>query len=284
MAREIGLGRGFDSLIPQQPVDENSIQEISVSEIVANPYQPRREFDDLRIKDLANSIDQHGLLQPVVLLKVGNNSYQVIAGERRLRAFQLLKEKTIPSIVRTAKEQQQLELALIENVQREDLNVLELAQAYQQLANEFSLTHVKIAEQVGRSDRSVTNIIRLLKLPDRAKKALNNNDISEGHARQILSVKDRDKQHELLDLITENQWSVRQTENFVKKFKEDGIGTDRAMRRLAISTDKTTALEEKLGKASKHVKVRIKNLAKSTKLVIEVDDEEELESILQQLL
>jgi ParB family chromosome partitioning protein len=284
MAREIGLGRGFDSLIPQQQVDEKSIQEIAVSEIVANPYQPRREFDDLRIKDLANSIDQHGLLQPIVLLKVDDNSYQVIAGERRLRAFQMLKEKTIPSIVRTAKEQQQLELALIENVQREDLNVLELAQAYQQLANEFSLTHVKIAEQVGRSDRSVTNIIRLLKLPESAKKALNDNEISEGHARQILSVKDGDKQNELLDLITENQWSVRQTENFVKKFKEDGIGTERAMRRLAISTDKTSALEKKLGKASKHVKVRIKNLAKSTKLVIEVDDEEELDSILQQLL
>lgn len=285
MNKNKGLGRGFESLIPKQSIDQlqketgEKILEINIADIVENPYQPRRVFDYEKLLGLKESIQKNGLLQPIIVIKANDGKFQLIAGERRYRAVQLLGHKKIPAIVRTMEQQQQLEVALIENVQREDLGILDLAVAFRRLVDEFSITQDEIGSTVGRSGKSVGNIMRLLDLPDFAKEALQASTITEGHARQVLSIKDPERQKYLIELIVKNEWSVRQTEAFVKKFKNPLVEARTAFQRLAISTKATRVLEKKLG-----AKVRVKHLANSSKLVIECKDEQELEKIMSSLL
>lgn len=230
MARKGGLGKGLDALIPggSTPDRESAgIIEISLDQIAPNPRQPRVAMDDMELQGLAESIREHGILQPLVVSQdPQGDHYVLIAGERRLRAARLAGLETVPVIIRQASEQQRLELALIENVQRADLTPLETAQAYHHLIDEFGLTHEEVAVRVGKSREAVTNTHRLVKLPDEVKQGLIDGQITEGHARALLSLEDSPLMMvEVFKTVVKNRLSVRQTEALVKQ-----LGTTRPRR------------------------------------------------------
>ncbi len=220
MAKRSGLGKGLDALIPTEfniPTTPAEMY-VPISMIVANPRQPRETMNEDDLQDLANSIREHGIIQPlIVTLESHTGIYTLIAGERRLRAAQLVGLEKVPVIVRTASDQERLELALIENVQRSDLSPLETGAAYHKLAQEFNLSHEQIANRVGKSRVSVTNTLRLLSLPEKVKKALSSGEITEGHARAILGLPTEQGQLAALQTVVANGFNVRQTEDLVRK-------------------------------------------------------------------
>ena len=218
------LGRGLDSLIPvgMDVADVANtgehVKEVSIESVHPNPEQPRKEFDESALDELAHSIKQHGIIQPLVVTPAQDNSYRIIAGERRYRASKIAKLTKIPVIVRDHKELEELEIALVENVQRVDLSPLEQAISIVKLRDQFSLTPKQISAKLGKAETTISNLVRLLQLPKPAIDALKQQKISEGHARAILSLKDSpDLQEELLNNIIVQKWSVRDAENFVKK-------------------------------------------------------------------
>ena len=224
MARRPGLGKGLDALIPggNQPVQQlntgGGAIYIDVNSIRPNPQQPRSTLIQENLEELAASIREHGIIQPLIVSPNDDGKgYTLVAGERRWRAAQLVGLETVPVIIRSVTEQEQLELALIENLQRDDLNPLEKAYAYQNLLNEFSLKHDDIATRVGKSRTSITNTLRLLNLSDLAKKALSGKQISEGHARALLGLSQPRAQDAALDTILKQDLSVRQTEVLINK-------------------------------------------------------------------
>lgn len=286
-----GLGRGFDALIPTDLIDEEfdptakttaggkrvaaeMVQLIDPAAIEPNPHQPRQIFDEAQLQSLAESIKLHGILQPVVVSEVGAGKYQLIAGERRVRAAKIAGEQTVPAIVRSFSEQQKLELALIENLQRQDLNPIETATAYKKLIDEFNVQQGELAKRVGRDQSTISNTIRLLGLPLEAKRALATGKISEGHARQILSVSGIERQLALLDLIIKNGWTVRQAEAFARDFKAPTASKEKAIERVSDTNDLTKDLGAYLG-----TKVTIYRTAKGGKLQIEYYSDEELDRI-----
>jgi len=226
-AKRPGLGKGLDALIPTHPEGEilsdfGGVLEVPVELISANPHQPRRGFDDDKLRELAASIQEHGIIQPLVLSAQGadaDQKYALIAGERRLRAAMLAGLKTVPAVLREADGQDHLVLALIENLQRADLNPLETASAYQSLAVEFGLSHEEIGERVGKSRTAVTNILRLLDLPDVVQQAVRKGQISMGHARALLALTTIKAQSAALQTILTQELSVRQTESLVTRLK-----------------------------------------------------------------
>jgi ParB family transcriptional regulator, chromosome partitioning protein len=222
MARKGGLGKGLDALIPSgtsQPEQIGGAAEVPTNQVVPNPRQPRLQMDETELQGLADSIREHGVLQPLVVsYDQQRDQYILIAGERRLRASQLAGLDTVPVIVRQASEQQRLELALIENVQRADLSPLETAEAYHHLIDEFGLTHEEVSARVGKSRESVTNTHRLVKLPDEIKHGLAEGFITEGHARALLSLEDNPAMMiEIYKTVVDRKLSVRQTEALVKE-------------------------------------------------------------------
>lgn len=281
-----GLGRGFDSLIPTDVLDEafdptadrdekvSQLRYIHVSAIVANPDQPRRDFDPVALTELATSLSEHGMLQPIIVVPKGQK-YQIVAGERRWRASQLAGLETIPALIRTLNNQHKLEIALIENLQREDLNPLETATAYLKLNTQFNLTHEEIAQRAGgKAVSTITNTIRLLRLPDTAKQALVEGAISEGHARQILALDDPAMQTKLLRMIILHGWSVRKAEQFVvgyKKVQKDGDKTEEAVRHTQTETDFTRSFSKRI-----NMKVTHKTTAHGGQIIISYTDEKEL--------
>jgi len=222
-----GLGKGLEALIPTHPDGEiltefGGVLEVPLDLIGANPHQPRKGFNDDKLKELADSIREHGIIQPLVLSALDadeDQKYAVIAGERRLRAAELAGLKTVPAILREADSQDHLVLALIENVQRADLNPLETASAYQSLVVEFGLSHEEISKRVGKSRTAVTNTMRLLDLPDVVQQAVRKNQISMGHARALLALPNIKAQSSALQTILTQELNVRQTEALVNKFK-----------------------------------------------------------------
>lgn len=224
MTKRPGLGKGLDALIPVNQSGSqfnaiDSVLEISIGQIVPNPHQPRTEINQDELKDLADSIREHGIIQPIILMPGhDSNHYTLIAGERRLRAAKIAGLLYVPAIIRNASDQEQLELALIENVQRTDLSPLDTAEAYRQLSDDFNLSHEVIANRVGKSRVSVTNTIRLLKLPDAVKNALASSIITEGHARALLALNSTQAQLAVLDTVLKFDYSVRQTEELVRKY------------------------------------------------------------------
>lgn len=278
-----GLGRGFDSLIPTQVVEEefdvtaktdaSGMREVAPDLVDPNPHQPRQNFDPDEMEALAASIRVHGILQPLVVTKVGSR-YELIAGERRLRAAKLAGLAGVPVIVRSFDEQEKLELALIENIQRAELNPIETATAYRKLVDQFNLSNDDIARRVGRDRSTVSNTMRLLNLPIEAKRALVDGMITEGHARVILSVVEPDKQKELLRLMLKNRWTVRQAEEFARGYKGQKGSKMLAQARIAAVSQLTMDLGDYLG-----AKVTQQRTAKGGKLVIEYYSEEELERI-----
>ena len=213
------LGRGLDALISTDTVKtegSSSISEIAISQIKANPNHPRREFDPEALQELADSIKEIGIIQPITLRKMDDGTYQIIAGERRFRASQLAGLTTVPAYIRTADDENVMEMALIENIQREDLNSMEIALAYQHLLEEYSLTQEKLSERVGKKRTTVANYLRLLKLPAQIQVALKNRELDMGHARALLALESPVEQIKLFQEIQTNGYSVRKVEEIVK--------------------------------------------------------------------
>lgn len=280
-----GLGRGFDALIPQNfdnsiLLDESDrVQKLPIEAISPRTDQPRQTFDEAALEELAESIRAHGVLMPLVVTSVGGGKYRIIAGERRWRAAKIAELKTLPAIVRTLKELEQLEIALIENVQRVDLTPLEQAISIERLHQQFSLPYETIAKRLGKASSTIANMIRLLQLPDKAREALANNAISEGHARAILALKDySEKQSALLAYIMKQGWSVRQAERYVVSVKA-GITSETAVRRrVATETPATQALGKRFGTS-----VQIRRTARGGRLELLFKSDEDLARLLKLL-
>lgn len=281
------LGRGLDALIPTSidefaseeiseslQLDEKQVQEVSVDLVDPNPFQPRKEFDDVSLSELADSIKTHGVVQPLVVTKAGQR-YQLIAGERRLRASKLANLATVPVVIRSFDEQDQLEIAVIENIQRAELSLLELAVAYQKLVDQFNLSVGMIARRVGKSSSTVSNIIRLLNLPHSAKKALQEGKIVEGHARMLLTIDNPVQQEKMLQLIIQKDLTVRQAEELSRNYKEDKELVSPRVKQAQ------TAYKSVTDGLAKHLdtKVSISLNAKGGKVQLRFFSEEELQRI-----
>ena len=284
MAKKSGLGRGLDALIPgwqedALPTVSDKVTSVAVEKIDPNPQQPRKSFDPEQLEDLAASIRQHGIIQPLILIPGDQNDrYFLIAGERRLRAAKLAGMAEVPAIIRTASEQEQLEFAIIENVQREDLNPLKRARAYQNLLDGFSLTHDDIARQVGKSRVSVTNSLRLLNLPELAQEALSNGEISEGHARALLGLSSNKAIEAALESVVSLNLNVRQTEALVNKLSGKISRPTAKQPRPAEIED----LENRLRQFF-HTKVNLTRSARGGTISIAFYSDEELNAILDSL-
>ncbi len=285
-----GLGRGLDALIPTELTDDATlksmtkvaegerIEQVAPGQIKPNPHQPRQTFDPTALAELAASIQIHGIVQPLVVSKAGSG-YELIAGERRLRAAKQLKIEQVPVIVRSLDEQAKLELALIENVQRADLNPVETAVAYRKLIDQFNLRLEDLAKRVGKSIPAISNTVRLLGLPPAATEALVTGRISEGHARAILAVTDPKQRGEMLATILDQGLSVRQAEHLARGFKLPTANKQGALKHISTQNQWTQQLSQHLGTA-----VAISRSAKGGKLTIEFASDQDLERISQRLL
>jgi ParB family chromosome partitioning protein len=277
-----GLGRGFDALISSDfdksllLTSEDRVEKIPVGDLEANPHQPRKHFDEAALAELSDSIKRHGIIQPLVVTPVKNGKYVLVAGERRWRASRLAGLKTVPAIVRDRQELEQLEVALIENVQRVDLSPLEQAASIQRLYDQFSFSYDEIAKRLGKAVSTVNNTVRLLNLPENARDALAKGLITEGHARSILALKgDKARQDYLLKSIIDHGWSVRQAERFVTSVKQGIKETSEAHKRVQTETPATKQLSKKLG-----TPVNIRRTAKGGKLEITFKTDQELDRII----
>jgi ParB family chromosome partitioning protein len=288
-ASKKGLGRGFESLIPVDLLDESfdptasqdeqvsELRQIKLSEIVADPDQPRRSFDEVALEDLAASISAHGVLQPIVVMPY-QGGYQIVAGERRYRASKKVGLDKIPALVRTLSGQHKLELSLIENLQRRDLNVLETATAYMKLRDQFNLSLDEIGKRVGnRSISAVSNTLRLLKLPSEARDALLEGKIREGQARPLIGL-DNAIIKRLLDQIIREEWSARKIEQHIIDLKKDGLKSPASKNHSAP----TSSHDEEIGRIKKHLGTDVSirtNTKGAGQIVIKFKNEDELKRI-----
>jgi ParB family chromosome partitioning protein len=239
-----GLGRGLESILPTNlPSDKPEVQEatninlIPVSQIETNPYQPRSEFDQQALEELADSIKEQGIIQPLTVRKLAAKQYQLIAGERRLRASKIAGLKEVPAYIRTANDEQMLEMALIENIQREDLNPIEIAISYQRMIDELGLKQSQLGDKVGKNRASVSNYLRLLKLPPKIKNGLKSKLISFGHGRTLIAVKDPIKQEDLYNEVLVNQLSVRQLETLIQEIEKNEAKSKIPAKKEEITTE-----------------------------------------------
>lgn len=293
MAQNYGLGRGLSSLIPSKTIDDETAQkrpiigeedsirgdkfviEVDVENIVPNPHQPRVRFDEEKLADLSASIKAHGVIQPLVVSKKGSQ-YELIAGERRFQASKLAGLKKVPAVVREAGELEKLELAIVENVQRHDLNPVEEAKAYLKLMEEYQMSQEEVAAKMGKSRSLVANKVRLLGLPVEIQKALIEGRITEGHAKAILSIENPEKQRALFELILKGNLTVRQTEDKTKEISvkphKRKIDSDPQLKEME------NGLVEALG-----TKVKISKAGDGGKITIEYYSQEDLDSILKKI-
>ena len=281
MAKKHGLGKGLDALIPAGEGAASAgggILQLPVERIQPNPRQPRHAVDPEELKDLTESIRAHGVLQPL-LVTFNGSDYLLIAGQRRLQAARLAGLEFVPVILRQASDIQQLELALIENLQREDLNPLEAAEGYQRLCDEFSLSHEAIAEQVGKSRAAITNTLRLLKLAPAARQALSANRISEGHARALLGLPTAQAQGAALQTVLKRDLNVRQTEELVRRLSGQRRTGAKPSRRSA----EETALEDQL-RQSLGTRVLLRRGARGGSIILHFYSDEELNALVDRLL
>jgi ParB family transcriptional regulator, chromosome partitioning protein len=277
VARHIGLGRGLGALIPQTNVAGAASVEIPISRIRGNPYQPRQKVEQQALETLAASITMHGVLQPVIVTEV-LDGYQLVAGERRVRAAQMAGLDHVPAIVRQMTERDQLAVALVENVQRADLNAMEEAHAYRQLAEEFSLTQDQIAERVGRARATVANTMRLLDLDPAVQQAIAEGTVSEGHGRALAGAAPA-VQRQMLDAVVARTLSVRQTEELVRRFRERPTSKARTAADGDVELER---VEEDLRRAL-GTKVTLARSRKGGRIVIEYYSDEELSRLIGRL-
>ncbi len=283
--RKSALGRGLDALIqldePLEAKGSSNISEIEISKISANPDQPRREFDDDALLELSQSIAALGIIQPVTLRDMGNGKYQIIAGERRYRASMLAGKETIPAYVRTATDENVLEMALIENIQREDLNPIEVALTYQKLMEQYSMTQETLSERVGKNRATISNLVRMLKLPAEIQLGLKNKLISAGHAKALLSLNNPEDQLCVYEETVKNEFSVRKVEEIVKAINDGELSP--------VNTQKEAKprLPEEYGILKEHLSKFFKSKVQLSyndkgkgKISIPFKSEEELERII----
>jgi ParB family chromosome partitioning protein len=284
------LGRGLDAILTSPETDITSkdisgnyvagaIAEIELSKIETNPFQPRTDFDEMMLREMANSIKAQGIIQPVTVRKVGIDKFQLISGERRLRASLLAKRTRIPAFIRIANDEQMLELALIENIHRKDLNALEIAISYQRLIDECKLTQEKLSDQLGKNRSTITNFLRLLKLQPEVQVALRDNVISMGHARALITIVDDAQQVNILRRIIRESLNVRQVEELVRKINtKPGLipGKGQKMRLPEKYKDTTASLSNKFGTK---VSLRLNNKGHGN-IVISFKDDNELDKII----
>ena len=279
------LGRGLGALIPSAPKGESApatnasgLGNIPIEQIAPNPYQPRKTFNEASIEELARSVREHGIVQPLVVTRTGENRYRLIAGERRFRAAQKAGLHTVPAVIKEAlTEGDTLQIALIENIQREDLNPMEEAFAYHQLHEEFGLTQEEIAKRVGKERSTVANFLRLVKLPDSVKKLLASGQLSMGHARALLAIESAKKQEQLAERVVKKNLNVRQTEM---------LASERAPKAEKGEKEKdvfTRDAEEKLQRALR-AKVEIDRKRRGGVIHIRFGSEDELIRVVDDLM
>lgn len=265
------LGKGLESLIPKK---EEILQEIEIERIIPGTSQPRTDFNEEALKELAQSIKEKGIIQPIVVSRVGDGTFRIIAGERRWRASKIAGLEKIPAVIKDVSPVEAVEIALIENIQREDLDPLETATAFDKLIREFNLTQEELSTRVGKDRATIANYLRILKLPDEVKHYLKQGTITMGHAKAILSIEDPQKQIEIANMVARKSLSVRQTEELVKK-------TDKP-KRLKEKLAEIEELEEKLT-SELGSKVKILHKGKKGKLEIFYNSLDELDGILQRI-
>ena len=279
------LGRGLDALITMDEVKtegSSSINEIELSRIYPNPDQPRREFDPDGLAELASSIRELGIIQPISLRQTSDGSYQIIAGERRFRAATMAGLKSVPAYVRTAEDETMMEMALIENIQREDLNSIEIALTFQKLIEQYNLTQERLSERIGKKRTTIANYLRLLKLPAEIQMGLKNRRIDMGHARALLGIDDPATQLKIYEQIQEQGYSVRKVEELVKTLSE-GESADSG----AVPSKTKKIVREEYGILQKHLssffKTKVQFVCSDTgkgKISIPFKNEEELERLM----
>ncbi|MBQ3354756.1 MAG: ParB/RepB/Spo0J family partition protein [Bacteroidales bacterium] len=286
-----GLGRGLDAILQSPETDITSrdisgdyvagaVAEIDINLIEANPFQPRTEFDEVALAELAQSIKEQGIIQPVTVRKLGYNRYQLISGERRLRASKLAGLAKIPAFIRIANDEQMLELALIENIHRENLNAIEVAISYQRLIDECNLTQEQLSEKLGKSRSAIANFLRLLKLPAEIQIALRDGHISMAHARALINIEDKETQLKLLQQIVENDLNVRQTEELANKAKSNAEENKEQRKQTNYLPDHFKAQIKTLSQAL-NTKVKVKrNLKGQGSVVIDFKNQEEFDRII----
>mgnify|MGYP002773350018 FL=1 len=281
MAKKLGgLGRGLDSLFADNSVDEinPSVNKLRIMEIEPNHDQPRKDFDEKALSELAESIEQHGVLQPLVVRPLANGAYQLVAGERRWRAARIAGLTEVPVVIKELSDEEVIEIAMIENLQREDLNPLEEALGYRYMMDELGITQEQAAEKVGKSRPAVANALRLLKLPDEVQEMVKNNLISPGHARALLGFDSEDMIIQTAKLIVKDDLSVREVETMVKNSKK-APKIPKQQKRDKFFSEVELALVENLGR-----KVKIKESKRDAGLLeIEFFDKDDLESLAMKL-
>lgn len=281
MAKRSALGRGLGALIDDagKVNSVSTIDEIDVLKIVANPWQPRSTFDEEALQELANSIKELGIIQPLTLRKVSEDSYQIIAGERRFRASKRAGLKTVPAFIRETDDNNMLELALVENIQREDLDAIEVALSYQRLMEECNLTQELLSDRVGKKRSTISNYLRLLKLPAIIQKAIIEKEITMGHARAIINVEDPETQIMLYKQIIKYNFSVRKIEEIVRNLNSDGSENESTKNKAPKAPKEYNELQSHLSKHFRtNVDFKINNKGRG-KIVIPFDSASDLERI-----
>lgn len=288
MSKKFGLGKGLNALIPEDTILDRNIEEnkelkgtgsilVDINLIKSNEEQPRKSFDDEKIMELSESIKSNGIIQPLILME-DNNEYIIVAGERRWRAAKLIGIKEVPAIVMDLTDKQILEISLIENIQREDLNSIEEAVAYKKLIDDFNLTQEELSKRIGKSRVAITNTLRLLNLSEDVQQYLIEGVISEGHGRALLGISDNKKQYELAQSVIDDKLSVRELELLIRKIK-----TDTGIKKSRSSNESNPYYKDIMYKLENYfgTKVNITNKNNKGKIEIEYYSEEDLQRILE---
>ena len=288
------LGRGLSALIENadtditglEPKALHSIAEIKISQIIANPFQPRTEFDEEALNELSESIKVHGIIQPITVRKIGYEKYELISGERRTRASILAGLNAIPAYIRLANDQQMLEMALIENIQRENLNSIEVALSYKRLLDECGLKQEELGDRVGKKRSTVNNYLRLLKLPDEIQMAIKEGELMMGHARALVNVENPENQLAIFRAVINGSLSVRQVEDLVRTEKETPADTGTHSRAAAKYFDFTNFLKDKASIEKKfNTDIRFKSRSNDNgTIIISFSSKEQLEEILSKMV
>ncbi|MDR2834849.1 MAG: ParB/RepB/Spo0J family partition protein [Bacteroidales bacterium] len=286
MAKKNALGRGLDALIDtsrmnrEEPEQLNAITEIDLSLIETNPFQPRTIFDDEALVELADSIKELGIIQPITLRILENNKFQIISGERRWRASKLAGLITIPAYIRSANDQEMLEMALVENIQRENLNAIEIAISYQRLIDECSLTHDLLGQRIGKNRSTITNYTRLLNLPAKIQSGIKTEKISMGHAKALLGIKDEDIQLMVYDQILKYDFSVRKVEDTVKELNKEENSKEKKHQQKSDSSSDYLDLQNQLSSKLETDVLFKRNFSGNGKIVIPFKNDNDLERII----
>ncbi len=281
--KKMALGRGLDSLIPDFGINENEVKtfmDCDINIIKPNRYQPRRQFSDAELEELSISIKEKGILQPLLVRRNEDGTFELIAGERRLRAAKNIDLISVPVIIKDISDKEMLEISLIENVQRQDLNPIEEADAYHLLMTEFNLTQEDVSGRVGKSRSAIANFLRLRNLSNAAKNSIKEGKISMGHAKALLSLEEEEKQNLILDIIISKDLSVRETELIISRFK-----SEQKDEKKKEQSDIEIYFSNIADDLSKHIgtKVNIKRYGKKGKLEIEYYNDEDLDRLINRL-